>query len=144
MRFLTALIVIFSLAGVLASALALREHYNTEPSACSINEHWDCGAVNHSPYAVISGVPKIGELPVALIGIMGYAVLAAVAGRSRMLTLVLALIAFAFALRLSYIEWRVLMTWCIYCVSSQVIISIVLLLALVSVIAGRGTAAEPA
>ena len=137
MRLVIFLTVILCLAGVLASALALREHYNTEPSPCSINERWDCGAVNHSNFAVISGVPIYKELPVALVGIMGYAVLAALAGRSRLLTLLGALAGFAFALRLTYIEWRVLMVWCIYCVSSQIIITLVLLLSIAATLMGR-------
>ncbi|HVH88366.1 MAG TPA: vitamin K epoxide reductase family protein, partial [Terriglobales bacterium] len=72
---LTFLIVIFCLAGVVISALALSEHYNTKPSPCSINDRWDCGIVNHSPYAVVHGIP------VALIGIVGYALLGTIAGR---------------------------------------------------------------
>jgi vitamin-K-epoxide reductase (warfarin-sensitive) len=51
--------------GIAASSLALREHYRTDVSPCDINERWDCGIVNHSPYAVIGGVP------VAVIGILG-------------------------------------------------------------------------
>jgi hypothetical protein len=43
---------------------------NKQPSPCSINDMWDCGIVNHSPYAVLYG------LPVAIIGIMGYGLLA--------------------------------------------------------------------
>ena len=35
-----------------------------------------------------------------------------------------------FALRLTYVEWKVLETWCIYCVTSQGIIAAVFLLSL--------------
>jgi uncharacterized membrane protein len=136
-RALTVLIVIVCLAGVLVSALALREHYNNEPSPCRINDRWDCGLVNHSPYAVIHGVPWMNELPVALIGIIGYTLLAVLAGRAPILTAVGALAGFVFALRLTYIEWRVLLTWCLYCVSSQILIAIVLLLAIVAAVVGR-------
>jgi vitamin-K-epoxide reductase (warfarin-sensitive) len=136
-RFLTVLIVIVCLAGVLVSALVLREHYNNEPSPCRINDRWDCGLVNHSPYAVIHGVPWMNELPVALIGIMGYALLAVSAGRAPILTALGALAGFIFALRLTYIEWRVLMIWCLYCVSSQILITIVLLLAIAAVAVER-------
>ena len=122
MRFLTAAIVVLCLAGVVASSLALREHYNTATSPCSIDEVWDCGAVNHSPYAVFHGVP------VALIGILGYALLAALAGRFPVITALGALAGTLFALRLSWIEWKVLETWCMYCVASQGIIAAILLL----------------
>ena len=66
MRFV---LVLLAVVGIAASALALREHYRTDTSPCSINERWDCGIVNHSPYAVLWGVP------VATIGIAGYLLL---------------------------------------------------------------------
>ena len=131
MRFLTAGIVVLCLAGVGTASLALREHYNTATSPCSIDEKWDCGAVNHSPYAVSYGVP------VALVGILGYALLAALAGRFPVLTALGAAVGMAFALRLTWIEWKVLETWCIYCVTSQGIIAAILLLSGVAVFVSR-------
>ena|SRR5215472_5291952 len=116
---LTFVIVVFCLAGVVDSSLVLREHYNTESSPCNINDVWDCGTVNHSPYAAMRGIP------VALIGILGYALLAVLAGRFPLTTAVLALGALIFSLRLTWIEWKVLLVWCIYCVSSQIIIAII-------------------
>jgi len=136
MRFLTAAIVALCLAGQVVSVMALREHYNTETSPCSINERWDCGAVNHSMFAVLRGVP------VAAIGILGYALLAALAGRFRLLTALGALAGLAFALRLSYVEWRVLETWCIYCVASQGIIALIFILAAVAFFLGWRTSAR--
>src|SRR5579863_8922556 len=50
-------LVSLTLLGFIASGLALREHYRTDSSPCSINERWDCGIVNHSPFAVLAGVP---------------------------------------------------------------------------------------
>ncbi|MFZ0285718.1 MAG: vitamin K epoxide reductase family protein, partial [Terriglobales bacterium] len=63
MRFFLAFI---ALLGFIAAGLALREHYRTDASPCSINERWDCGIVNHSPFAVMAGIP------VAVIGMAGY------------------------------------------------------------------------
>ena len=131
MRFLTVAIVVLCLAGVEVSMMALREHYNTETSPCSINERWDCGAVNHSMFAVFHGEP------VAAIGILGYALLGILAGRFRLLTALGALAGLAFALRLSYIEWKVLETWCIYCVISQALIALIFVLAAVAFFLGR-------
>lgn len=125
-RFLTALIVLLCLAGVLTASLALGEHYNTNPSPCSINDRWDCGIVNHSPYALIRGVP------VALVGILGYALMGALAGRFPILTAILALGGLIFSLRLTSIEWKILGVWCIYCVSSEVIIALVFLLSVIA------------
>ena len=128
MKLLTALIVILSLAGIVVSTFAFREHYNTESSPCSINEKWDCGIVNHSQYSVVP-YAKLQDVPVAAVGILGYALLAALAGRFPKITALGALAGLAFALRLSWLEWKVLGVWCIYCVSSQGIIAVIFLLA---------------
>src|SRR5437868_2301831 len=98
MRFALALLAIL---GIVASSLALREHYRTDTSPCSINEKWDCGIVNQSPYAVIWGVP------VAAIGIAGYLLLGILALRRWYNALFpLALSALAFSLYLAHIEAR--------------------------------------
>ena len=128
---LTAAVVMLCLTGVLISGLALGEHYNTKPSPCSINDKWDCGMVNHSPYALVRGVP------VAFIGSLGYALIAGVAGRLPRTTAILALLGLLFSLRLTWVEWKVLGVWCIYCVSSQVIIALVTILALASTLVAR-------
>ena len=127
-KILNSLILVFCLIGIVVSSLALREHYNTGTSPCDINEVWDCGAVNHSPYAVMYGVP------VAVVGIAGYALLAILIWRFPWTTLLAALVGLAFSLRLTWIEWKELLVWCIYCVSSQVTILVIFLLTLISTV----------
>lgn len=114
---------LLALMGVVDSTLALHEHYRVGSSPCSINERWDCGIVNHSPYAVMGGVPVAG------IGIAGYLLLGFLAFR-RQYVLVLggALPAVAFSLYLAHIEERVLGVWCIYCAISLGIICLLTLL----------------
>ncbi|HWZ43882.1 MAG TPA: vitamin K epoxide reductase family protein [Candidatus Saccharimonadales bacterium] len=131
MKILTVLIVLLGLAGTVVSSLALREHYNTGTSPCSINDRWDCGVVNHSPYAAVRG------LPVAIIGILGYALLAVLAGRFPRITALGAITGLAFALRLTWIEWQELNTWCIYCVTSQGIIATITVLAVTAAFVDR-------
>jgi vitamin-K-epoxide reductase (warfarin-sensitive) len=119
------LIAALALAGVVVSALALHVHYVTGVQPCDFNSHWDCGIVNHSSFAVMAHVP------VALIGIIGYLVIAALAFIRQRFWLVIAVFAgFCFALRLSFIEEYALEVWCLYCVISQTIISLLLLLSL--------------
>lgn len=122
---------ILTLFGITVSALALREHYREYgDSPCSINEHWDCGVVNHSPYAMIAGIP------VATIGILGYILMAVLAlARSYRLLLVPTLAGLAFSLYLANIEAHVLGVWCLYCVISLGVISLMTLLNLGAVIA---------
>src|SRR5208337_955715 len=96
-------LIVLAVAGMVVSSLALREHYRTDASPCSINEKWDCGIVNKSPYALIGGVP------VAIIGIAGYLLIAGLAlRRAYKLLLVAVLGAVAFSLYLTNIEAHVL------------------------------------
>ena len=107
------LIAFLALAGMVAAALALREHYRTEASPCSINEKWDCGTVNKSRFAV-----DLRVVPVADIGIAGYCCwLAGIEKRWRLLAAA-AVPALAFSLYLAHIEKDILEVWCIYCVIS--------------------------
>ena len=124
------LLVVLCLVGVIAASLALREHYREDAAPCSINEHWDCGIVNHSPFAVILGVP------VAVIGIVGYLLLGALAIKKAYRLMLLAVLpGLAFSLYLAHIEKDVLGVWCIYCAISLGIISLLTLLILGTVVA---------
>ena len=117
------LIILAALAGMTVSALALRIHYSSETAPCSINEKWDCGIVNRSPYS------EIEDVPVAAMGIAGYLVLAVLAlARRRNFVTVLAVIGLGFSLYLSHIERNVLVVWCLYCVISQGLILLITLL----------------
>jgi vitamin-K-epoxide reductase (warfarin-sensitive) len=124
-------LVVLAVLGIVVSALALREHYRTEgDSPCSINERWDCGIVNHSPYATLAGIP------VAALGIVGYLLMGALAWRrAYRLVLAFALVGLGFSLYLARIEAHVLGVWCVYCVISLGDISLITLLALGSTIA---------
>ncbi len=117
------LIILLALAGVIVSGLALRVHYVIEDQPCHLNDKWDCGVVNHSPYAELGGVPVAG------IGVAGY-LLVGVLSFLRRRGMLLGAVAggFAFALYLTHIEANVLGVWCLYCVISQGIIALLLLL----------------
>jgi len=125
-------LVLFATLGIVVSALALREHYRTEgDSPCSINERWDCGIVNKSPYAMVQGT----GIPVAVLGIAGYLLMGALAWRrAYRLLLVVALAGLAFSLYLAHIEAHILGVWCIYCVISLGDISLITVLALATTI----------
>ena len=134
MRYILAL---FALAGVAVSWMALRVHYSTETQPCSINEKWDCGIVNHSPYA------EVAHVPVAAIGIAGYVVIAILAlVRRRRLLAGATVIGLAFSLYLTHIEKDVLLVWCLYCVISLGVISAITLLSLLWAFMGRSPRAH--
>ena len=138
------LIVLLALAGIIDSALALRIH-NQDPSTappCAVTERFDCGAVNHSRFAVFppssfdeDPASKKVHIPVALFGIIGYALIAVLALANRLwLTLQAAEIGFAFASFLSYMEAFVIEKWCVYCLWSQAIITAILLCTIVALL----------
>jgi uncharacterized membrane protein len=118
-------ILVLAVAGIVVSGLALQVHYSTESAPCRINDKWDCGVVNHSPYAEVQGVP------VAAIGIAGYLLIAVLALlRRRGLLLVAVVVGLGFALYLTHIERDILGVWCLYCVISQGIIALLALLSI--------------
>jgi uncharacterized membrane protein len=128
-------LILLAAVGIVASALALREHYRTEgDSPCSINERWDCGIVNHSPYAVLKGT----GIPVADLGIAGYLLMGALAWRrAYRILLAAAMAGLAFSLYLAHIEAHVLGVWCIYCAISLADISLITALALGTTLISR-------
>ncbi len=117
------LLALLALLGIIVSSLALRVHYSHDVEPCDINAHWDCGIVNHSRFAMVHGVP------VAAVGIVGYAALLVLAGLGRRkLLLASAALGCCYALYLTHIERDLLQVWCLYCVCSQTIIALLLLL----------------
>jgi len=125
MNFMRYLIALLAMAGLVVSVLALRVHYSTGTEPCSINEKWDCGVVNHSPFA------EVNHVPVAILGIAGYFILGGLGlARQRFLLFLVTLVGLAIALRLTFIEEYVLQVWCVYCVISQAIIALLTALSL--------------
>jgi vitamin-K-epoxide reductase (warfarin-sensitive) len=128
------LITVLAFAGLVVSVLAFQVHYATGTQPCDINDHWDCGIVNHSSYSVIHHVP------VAAIGIAGYLLLGILAlARRRVWLFAASLLGLLYALHLSSIEKNVLQVWCLYCVISQCIIALITILCLAWLIAERAS-----
>ena len=127
---LMSVIAILAVCGIIVSSESLRHHYATSKSSfCDIGEMLNCDIVNRSAYSSILGIP------VALIGILGYAALAglAIVYRERRETPPMlfgaAAAGLAFALYLTYIEARVLGVYCILCLSSLALIAATTVLA---------------
>jgi uncharacterized membrane protein len=124
-------IALLSILGIAVSGVSLDHHFRkTKTSYCDFGQSFNCDIVNRSEYSTVAGVP------VALIGVLGYATLLLFATlyRSKAETpAILAIGSFAgmgFALYLTYIEKYVLFAWCILCLSSLAIISAIAILCL--------------
>jgi len=117
------LIAVLAVGGALVSSVSLHHHYGTsQTSYCDFGESFNCDIVNRSTYSAILGVP------VALIGIIGYLGLLALAtvyrgqARTPAWLVIASLAGLGFALYLTYIEGFVLAAWCILCLSSLALI----------------------
>ncbi len=110
---------ILAVIGILLSAVSLQRHYaKSESKFCDFATKFNCDIVNRSEFSSVMGIPVAG------IGLVGYAVLLVLATMYRTrpaapnLLLALALAGLVFALYLTYIEGLVLDVWCILCLSS--------------------------
>ena len=130
------LITLLALAGIYVSVMALRVHYMDPSQAppCAVTEKFDCGVVNRSRFAVFPprtfDEPTGGiHIPIAALGIVAYSTIVVLALMGRWwLLLGVSQLVFLFAGFLSYLEAFVLEKWCIYCLWSQTISAVILLL----------------
>jgi len=124
-------IALFSILGIGVSGVSLDHHFRTTKTTyCDFGQSFNCDLVNRSEYSTLAGVP------VALIGVLGYLALLAFSTLYRRkaetpaILTIGAFIGLGFALYLTYIEKYVLFAWCILCLSSLAIISVITLLCL--------------
>lgn len=123
-------IAVLALLGIAISSVALQRHFaKSATHFCEIATQFNCDIVNRSEFSTFMGIP------VAAIGVIGYAIilLLATVYRSRHGTpnilLACALAGVVFSLYLTYIEGWVLDTWCILCLGSLAIIGCITTLA---------------
>lgn len=118
-------LVVLNLLAVLITIYLIYAHFKPSASGiCNFSEKWDCEIVNQSIYSEFFGVP------VSVFGFITYVLLSAFAIRglkhqqARLIPLVLGCVigGVGFSLYLTGIETFVLKTYCIFCVTQQVII----------------------
>src|SRR3981081_4443281 len=129
-RILLLAIAVLSLAGMIVSAVSLQRHYaKSETSYCEFGERFNCDIVNRSEYSSLLGIPVAG------IGVAGYALLVVLSTFQRLdnqtptRLLLAASAGLAFALYLTYVEAYVLTTWSLLCLTSLALISLITVLA---------------
>lgn len=119
-------IAVLAIGGIAVSSLALAGHYAAPVLPIDVvHSHWNSAYVNQSPYSAVHGIP------VAVLGIAGYALLIVLALlRRKVLTVYFAGIGLAYALYLTEIEAHILRVWSVYCVSSLILIILIEFLAI--------------
>ncbi len=132
LRLVFAVIAVLAVAGILLSAVALQRHYaKSATNFCEFSQKFNCDIVNRSEYSSILGIPVAG------IGVVGYGFLLFLSAfwrdlRETPLRLLVASFAgWGFALYLTYIEARVLEAWCVLCLASLAIITIIAALSII-------------
>jgi uncharacterized membrane protein len=125
---ITALAVI----GFALSALSVYNHYKKEATDyCDFGDTFNCDAVNKSAYS------HFGPVPVAAVGVAGYIfllLLSRVRRENKPVSAILVLASLAgagFSAWLTYIEARVLLSYCIICLGSFACIVLIALLAII-------------
>ncbi len=124
---------LLAVVGMVLSAVSLKNHYSGEKTEyCDLADNFNCDLVNRSVYS------RVGPVPVAAIGLAGYAALFALARMrwraARTLMLLAALGGLAFCLYLAYLEAFVLGVWCILCLGSLGTMVAITVLAAVAVV----------
>src|SRR5882757_4732381 len=121
-------VAILAVGGIAVSSVSLQHHFAKSKTAyCDFGNTFNCDIVNRSEYSTLLGIP------VAAIGMLGYGAVLVLATLYRERRETPSLIfagagaGLAFALYLTYIEARVLGVWCILCLSSLAVISVIAL-----------------
>ena len=118
-------IAVLAVAGIVVSCLALAQHYGAPAQPIDLTHSaWNSAYVNQSSFATVHGIP------VALLGVAGYLLLAVLALLRRIVsTVYFAGIGLAYGLYLTNIEAHILHVWCVYCVASLLLTVVIAFLA---------------
>jgi len=134
--------IVLASIGLCVAAYLTYVHYSGATPVCSIKGN-PCSQVQKSQYSKLAGVP------VALIGLIGYiailgSLLAPEGERARFVTMALILGGFGFSAYLTYRELFTLHKVCEWCVSSAVIMTIMMCLSVWRFLRGDAAAAATA
>ncbi|HLG25716.1 MAG TPA: vitamin K epoxide reductase family protein [Candidatus Gracilibacteria bacterium] len=138
-------VVVLSFLGILTASYLTYLHYQPEASEfCNFGEQFNCEVVNKSQWSYID--LGLFDLPVSILGLSAYVFFFIVSllvvkgfrfqkihkwlrpGNMLKLMQYLSVVGLIFSLYLTYIEAFVLQTWCIFCVTSQIIMILITIL----------------
>jgi uncharacterized membrane protein len=137
------LIQLLAVPGMLVAYYLYLYHSGNLFTTCTVNDFFDCGQVSGptSPYS------SIGPIPIALIGLVGYAAIFSlvwiqdwfefVADNMPELLMGIVGLAFLFTLGLTALELLVIHAFCQYCLYSAAIVLVMFILAIFYLIKSR-------
>ena len=137
------LIQLLAIPGMMVAYYLYLFHSGSLFTTCTINDLFDCGQVSGpgAPYS------SIGPIPVALLGLLGYAAIFAVIWLQDWIGLVddylpelvfgIVGLAFLFTLGLTALELFVIHAFCQYCLYSAGIVIVMFILAVSYLLSGR-------
>jgi uncharacterized membrane protein len=133
---LSQLAIVFTIIGLLVSVYMTIFKITNNESMC-IGSH-GCSVVNSSRYAEVYGIP------VAVLGVVGYAAILAVLFLERrpgffqengtLLFFGLSLTGFLFTLYLIYVEVALIKAYCPFCITSQVAMTLIFILSVIRLV----------
>jgi uncharacterized membrane protein len=133
---LTQLMIVFVLVGLLVSIYMTVFKITSNEKMCIGSK--DCSVVNASRYSEVNGVP------VALIGVGGYATLLALLWLEKrpgffrqngtMVFFGVSLVGFLFTAYLVFVEIALIKAYCPFCITSQVSMTIIFILAVIRLV----------
>jgi len=125
-------ITFIAFVGIVLSAVSVYNHYKTAATEyCDFGDTFNCDTVNKGAYS------HYGPVPVAAIGVLGYVFLLLLSRVRRdnklasSLLVFSALVATSYSAWLTYIEARVVYSYCIICLGSFACIILIALLAII-------------
>lgn len=137
------LIQLLAVPGIMIAYYLLLFHSGSLFTTCTVNDWFDCGQVSGpgAPYS------SIGPIPVALLGLLGYALIFLVVWLKDWIHLIedylpelvfgIVGLAFLFTLGLTALELLVINAFCQYCLYSAAIVTIMFILAISYIHSGQ-------
>jgi len=123
-------ILVLALLGVLLGLYAVPLHYKNGGSMCDINAKFNCDTVNKSQWSTLFGIP------VAILGLLAYLVLTLLVIKRKSFAYALGFtdkdywqyvfvfvcVMLVFQLYLTYVEFFLIGSYCIVCLTSQALL----------------------
>lgn len=152
---ITKFMTVLSLIAILTTMYLIILHYRPLPNApCDLNDSINCTSINKSIYSEFFQAIGLEEfayalgfdIPVAILGFLTYCILFILAvilyknieftpkyliKKYALIIFILSLIGFLFSLYLTYVEFFVLYTVCLFCLLQAIIITIILILSII-------------